>query len=118
QMCLGPSGNVDERAPPPAAAVQKEPLAQERVLDERIDDEVEPHARAVSVYRALTQNDRYEARICFAHQELLRLELRARVRAARHDLRRLVEQPVAHAVVNRSARTEGQPADASSLARD
>ena len=108
---IGHVVHVDERPPHPAAAVQRELAAQQRVLDERVDHEVEAHARAVAVDRAVAQHDRAQALAHERQQRLLAVALGRRVRAARLDRRGLVVHPRGQPVVERARRGEHEPLD-------
>ena len=99
---VGDVPDVDERAPHPAAAVQQQLPVQQRVLDERVDDEVEAHARGVAVDGAVAQEHRAQPVVSELEQALLAVALGGGVRRARLDRRGLVVHAGSHAVVERA----------------
>ena len=96
--------------------MQKQFVAGDRIAHERVDDEIEAHARAVAVDGALAQDRRREAVAGQRQERLLAVAFGDRVRAARFDRRRFVEHSRAQAVVERGRGAEDQPRDAAALA--
>ena len=109
---VGHVAHVHERAPHPAAAVEQQPLLEQRVLHEGVDHEVVAHPRAVAVYGAVAEDHRAQALLHHLEQALLRVTLRGRVRAGRLDRRLLVVHAARQPVVKRARRGEDEPFDA------
>src|SRR5579872_2766863 len=116
QMGLGDVTDVDERPPHPAAAMQKQLPAQQRIFDEGVHHEIQPHARAVPIHRPLAQDHRGKVPIGLAQQRLFGGKLGAGVSPARRHLGALVEDAVTEAVVDRGTRTECEARDAAAPA--
>lgn len=112
--------DVDERAPHPTTAVQRKLAPQHRIFDERVDDEIEAHPRAVTVDGSLPKDDRREAIVRRCKNDLFGESLREQVRSAGCHRRRFVayqRRPLElvrrdFAIVNRSTRREREASDA------
>jgi len=97
--------------------VELELALEERVLDERVDDEVEPHSRAPAVDRPVAQDHRAEAAVLQGEELLLAVSLRLGIGALGDDRGALVVHPRRQPVVQRARRREHEPLDAPLHAR-
>jgi hypothetical protein len=108
---VGDVAHVHERAPHPAAAVQRQAALEQRVLDERVDHEVVAHARAPAVHGAVAQAHRHEPLAGHAEQGLLAVALGGGVGAVGLDVGGLVVHAERQAVVERARGREHEPLD-------